>query len=170
MHPRQREKGKAPLVGPRTAKNQSTRDANSSTDSESDKQQPSPKPAKRPTKKDRKKPPTVVSSESELDDDQLGITPRTPPQSPFYRGPACTTSATVTTKTKQPSATTSKQPDSKRNKKEQSTNSTDPQQAQASDKTKTKKKKGRTGLTDLAEEQDKLYDKLNKTVRTSRSQ
>lgn len=37
-------------------------------------------------KKSKGKAPTVVSSESDLDDDELGITPSTPPESPFYRG------------------------------------------------------------------------------------
>ena len=49
------------------------------------------------TRKHRK-PPTVVSSDSDLDDDQLGITPRTLPQSPFYRGPTSRVAATKTPK------------------------------------------------------------------------
>lgn len=111
----------------------------------------------------------MVSSDSDLDDDQLGITPRTPPESPFYRGRATTTSAPVTTKNnKQPFTTSSKKSDRKQNTKQVSSNSNNAQQAHTSDKNKKKNKKGRTALGDLAEEQDKLYAELNKTARNSK--
>lgn len=108
-----RNKGKASLVGPPTAKNKAVRNAEHSTQTESEEeQQPSPKrktEPKPPAKQRRKKSPTVVSSDSDQDDDQLGITPRTPPQSPFYRGQATTSTVPATTKkNKPPSTSTSK--------------------------------------------------------------
>lgn len=73
-------KNKRPLQGPPTAKNRRTRDVQEtkSSDSDDEDQEPirkttaDPKP---PQPKYGKRPPTVVSSESDLDDDQLGITP-----------------------------------------------------------------------------------------------
>ena len=73
-------KNKRPLQGPPTAKNRRTRDVQEtkSSDSDDEDQEPirkttaDPKP---PQPKHGKRPPTVVSSESDLDDDQLGITP-----------------------------------------------------------------------------------------------
>ena len=120
-------------------------------------------------KKPRKKPPTVVSSDSDLDDDQLGITPRTPPQSPFYRGRATTSTVPATTKkNKPPSTSTSKPTDRKDKTKHVSSNAKNAEQPQTSDRTKKKNKKARTALADLADEQDKLYAELNKTARNSK--
>ena len=87
QHPRQ--KNKRPLLGPPTAKNTLTREAKQTTQSDSDDEDNEPprktnSDPKSGAKKHRKKPPTVVSSDSDLDDDQLGITPRMPPESPFY--------------------------------------------------------------------------------------
>ena len=67
--------------------------------------------AKSAGRKHRKRPPTVVSSDSDLDDDQLGITPRTPPESPFYRGHRNTTTPAKTNKRKEPSTTKPKTTD-----------------------------------------------------------
>ena len=168
-----RNKGKTPLVGPPTAKNQAARNAEHSTESESEEeQQPSPKrktEPKPPAKKPRKKPPTVVSSDSDLDDDQLGITPRTLPQSPFYRGRATTSTVPATTKkNKPPSTSTSKPTDRKDKTKHVSSNAKNAEQPQTSDRTKKKNKKARPALANLADEQDKLYAELNKTARNSK--
>lgn len=168
-----RNKGKTPLVGQPTAKNRPARNAKHSRESESEEeeQQPSPKrktEPKPPAKKPRKKPPTVVSSDSDLDDDQLGITPRTPPQSPFYRGRATTTTVAATTKkNKPPSTSISKNTDRKDKTKHVSSNAKNAE-PQTSDRTKKKNKKGRPALADLADEQDKLYAELNKSARNSK--
>ena len=69
------KKNKAPLVGPPTAKNKHKRRREPHTDSDSDEQQ---LPEKTPKRREK-----VVSSDSDLDDNTLGITPRTPPESPF---------------------------------------------------------------------------------------
>lgn len=102
------QKNKRPLQGPPTAKNRRTQDVQETRSSDSDdedqepirKTTPDPKSAQ---PKHRKRPPTVVSSESDLDDDQLGITPRTPPESPFYRGHRNKGTAAKTTKSTGPS-------------------------------------------------------------------
>lgn len=169
-----RNKGKASLVGPPTAKNKAVRNAEHSTETESEEeQQPSPKrktEPKPPAKQRRKKTPTVVSSDSDQDDDQLGITPRTPPQSPFYRGQATTSTVPATTKkNKPPSTSTSKNSYvTAKTSKQVSSNAKNAEQTQTSDRTKKKNKKGRPALADLADEQDKLYAELNKTARNSK--
>lgn len=173
VDPDRRSKGKRPLVGPPTAKKKVARNAEHSTqsDSEDDNQSPPKRKteAQPPAKKARKKPPTVVSSDSDLDDDQLGITPRTPPESPFYRGhPNASTVAPTTKKNKAPSASTSRKTDRKDKPKQVSSNPRNAEQPQTSDRTKKKNKKGCAVLGDLADNQDKLYAELNKTARNSK--
>ena len=168
-----RPKNKTPLVGPATAKNTLTREVKQTRQSHSDDKEDDP-PCKTNTdpksgaKKHCKKPPTVVSSDSDLDDDQLGITPRTPPESSFYRGHRNATTAAGTSKTSEPSTSTVKNTDRKDKTKQASRN---PKQAKTPVEPPTKKKKNRKarrGLEDLVEEQDKLYAELNKKARNSK--
>lgn len=91
-HQGHRGKNKRPLMGPPTAKNKVRQQVPSDSESDSDqgKNDPPSNPknkSKLSAKKTDPEKATVVSSDSDLDDDELGITPRTPPQSPFYRGP-----------------------------------------------------------------------------------
>ena len=112
-----------------------------------------------------KSPPTVISSDSDLDDDQLGITPRTPPENPFYRRHRNTTTPAKTSKTTAPSTSTAKNTDQKTKTNQASRN---PKQAETAVEPPTKKKKNRKargGLEDLVQEQDKLYAELNKKAR-----
>ena len=172
QHPRR--KNKKPLVGPPTAKNKVARKAQQTRDSDSNDEEYQPPPkGKTGTKpapnKHRKKLPTVVSSDSDLDDDQLGITPRTPPESPFYRDPANrTTAAGTSKKNTAPSTTTPNNRDRKGNTKQASRNPKEPEQPQEPGTKKKKNRKGRGGLEDLADEQDKLYAQLNKTARNTK--
>ena len=135
------KKNKAPLVGPPTAKNKHKRRREPQTDSDSDEQQ---LPEKTPKRREK-----VVSSDSDLDDNTLGITPRTPPESPFYRGPAShgATLATNTSKNKKP-------------KQKATVATSDPQKEKKKDKTK----KTVTPLQQLAQDEDDLYKKLNKNT------
>lgn len=141
------QKNKAPLVGPPTAKNKRNRRPQADIDSDSEEEQP---PKKAP-----KTPQPVLSSDSDVDDDVLGITQRTPPQSPFYRGPQTNTTTAATT--------SSKKKDRKDKPKKVSTDAETPKQ-----KDKANKKKRLTPLDQLAEEQDKMYAHLNKTTRKSK--
>ena len=172
QHPRR--KNKRPLVGPPTAKNKVARKAQQTRASDSNNEEDHPPPkGKMGTKpapnKHRKKLPTVVSSDSDLDDDQLGITPRTPPESPFYRGLTNrTTAAGTSKKNTAPSTTTPNNRDRKGNTKQASRNPKEPEQPQEPGTKKKKNRKGRGGLEDLADEQDKLYAQLNKTARNTK--
>ncbi|CAH3024305.1 unnamed protein product [Porites evermanni] len=167
------QKNKRPLEGPPTAKNRRTRDVQEtrSSDSDDQDQQPIRKTTADPKSahpKHRKRPPTVVSSESDLDDDQLGITPRTPPESPFYRGHRNKGTAAKTTKTTEPSTSKRNTADGTTTLKEQPRN---PKRAETTVEPPTKKKKTkkpRGGLEDLVQEQDKLYADLNKMARKSK--
>ena len=103
----------------------------------------------------------VVSSDSYLEDDQLGITPRTPPESPFYRRHRNTTTPAKTSKTSTPSTSTAKNTDQK-TKTNQAETAVEPRTK------KKKKRKARGGLEDLVQEQDKLYAELNKKARNSK--
>ena len=167
------QKNKRPLEGPPTAKNRRTRDVQETTSSDSDdedqekirKTTADPKP---PQPKHCKRPPTVVSSESDLDDDQLGITPRTPPESPFDRGHRNKGTEAKTTKTMGPSTSKGNTTDGKTQSKQQPRN---PKPAETTVEPPTKKKKtkkSRGGLEDLVQEQDKLYADLNKVARKSK--
>ena len=166
-------KNKRPLQGPPTAKNRRTRDLQEtrSSDSDDEDQEPickrTPDP-KSPQPKHRKRPPTVVSDESDLDDDQLGITPRTPPESPFYRGHRNKGTAAKTTKSTEPSTSKRNSTDGTTKSNEQPRN---PKRAETTVEPPTKKKKTnkpRNGLEDLVQEQDKLYADLNKMARKSK--
>ena len=171
QHPCQ--ENKRPLLGRPTAKNTLTREAKQTTQSDSDDEDDEPprktnSDPKSGAKKHRKKPPTVVSSDSDLDDDQLGITPRTPPESPFYRRHRNTTTPAKTSKTSTPSTSTAKNTDQKTKTNQASRN---PKQAETAVEPPTKKKKNRKargGLEDLVQEQDKLYAELNKKARNSK--
>ena len=172
QHPRR--KNKRPLVGPPTAKNTVARKAQQTRDSNSDDDEDHPPPKgntdpKPAAKKHRKKPPNLISSDSDLDDNQLGITPRTPPESSFYRGHANrTTAAGTSKKTTAPSTSTAKNTDCKGNTKQASRNTKEPETPQEPPTKKKKNRKARGGLEDLAEEQDKLYVELNNTTRNSK--
>ena len=148
-------------------KAQQTRDSDSND--EEDHPPPKGKTGTKPApNKHRKKPLTVVSTDSDLHDDQLGITPRTPPESPFYRGPVNhTTTAGTSKKNTAPSTTTSNNRDRKGNTKQASRNLKEPEQPQEPGTKKKKNRKGRGGLEDLADEQDMLYTQLNKTARNT---
>ena len=102
---------------------------------------------KRPTRTVTKKAATVLSSESDVDDDELGITPRTPPQSPFYRGHREPTGERR--KTSPPVATTSK--------------------GQTPHAKKTKQRAEKTPAIDSAkEQQNKAKKKKHHAIRASR--
>ena len=166
-------KNKRPLQGPPTTKNRRTTDLQDSKSLDSDEQHQEPirktsADPKPPQPKHRKRPPTVVSSESDLDDDQLGITPRTPPQSPFYRGHRNNDTAAKTTKTTGPSTSKGNTRDTTTKSKEQPRNPkrAEPMLDPPTKKKKTKKPRG--GLEDLVQEQDKLYADLNKIARKSK--
>ena len=167
------KKNKRPLYGPPTAKNRLTRDPKESKSSDSDKEDDQPRrkttsDPKPPAPKHRKRPPTVVSSDSDVDDDTLGITPRTPPESPFYRGhrnkptPQNKSKNTVpsTTKTKTTDGNTKTNEPLRHPKRGESTIESPPK--------KKKTKKPRHGLEELVQEQDRLYDELKKNARKSK--
>ena len=167
-----RAKNKRPLTGPATAKNRQPRDVRDSTSDESDEEDQPPKrrntPEPKQKPKHRKRPAVVVADDSDMDDDQLGITPRTPPESPFYRGHREKPSAAQMTKPCQPSTSRKNTTAERRKTKEPAPN---PKLAESNLDTQTKKKKNkkpRTGLQDLVEEQDKLYANLNKVARKSK--
>ena len=121
-----------------------------------------PKPA---ATKHRKKPPTVISSDSDLDDDKLGITLRTPPESPFYRAPVNhTTAAGMTKNNTAASTSTANKKERKGNTKQVMPNPKDPEEPLDQEKKNKKKRKARGRMEDLAEEEDKLYAELNKTA------
>lgn len=103
-----------------------------------------------------------MSDDSDLDDDQLGITPRTPPESPFYRGHRNKPTAAKTSK-QNTTAERTKTKEQPANPKPAETN-VQPQKK----KNKNKNKKPRNGLEDLVQEQDKLYADLNKVARKSK--
>ena len=116
----------------------------------------------------RQSPAVVVADDSDMDDDQLGITPRTPPESPFYKGHREKPSAAQMTKPCQPSTSRKNTTAERRKTKEPAPN---PKPGESNLDTQTKKKKNkkpRTGLQDLVEEQDKLYANLNKVARKSK--
>lgn len=167
------QKNKRPLQGPPTAKNRRTRDIQETTSSDSDdqNQQPTRKTTaqtKSAHPKQRNRPPTVVSTDSDLDDDQLGITPRTPPESPFYRANRNKGTAAKTSKTTEPSTIKRSTPDGTTTSKEQPRNPK-PAETMVQPPTKKKKtKKRRAGLEDLIQDQDKLYADLNKIARKSK--
>ena len=169
---RPRAKNKRPLKGPATAKNRQRKDVSDSTSDESDQEHQPPKRPKTPEPKQkpkhRKRPAVVVADDSDMDDDELGITPRTPPESPFYRGHREKPSVAQITKPCQPS-TSQKNTEAETTKtKEPAPN---PKQPESNLDTKTKKKKNkkpRTGLQDLVEDEDKLYAHLNKVARKSK--
>lgn len=109
-----------------------------------------------------------MSSESDLDDYQLGITPRTPPQSPFYRGHRNKDTAAKTTKTTGPSTTKGNTTHAATKSKEQTRNPKRAEPTLEPQMKKKKTKKPRGGLEDLVQEQDKLYADLNKMARKSK--
>ena len=123
-------------------------------------EQEEPKRFKTPQPKDKgkkqKKPVAVVSEDSDMDDDELGITPRTPPESPFYRGHRGNGTAAPVTKQAEPSTSKKTGTAEKRKNKEQPPNPKRAETNAEKPKTKKNKNKQRTGLQDLAEEQDKL--------------
>ena len=137
------QKNKRPLQGPPTAKNRRTRDVQEtrSSDSDNEDQEPirktTPDP-KSPQPKHHKRPPTVVSSDSDLDDDQLGITPGTPPESPFYRGHRNKGTAAKTTKSTGPSTNKGNTTDRTTKSNQQPRN---PKRAETTVEPQTKKKK-----------------------------
>ena len=165
-------KSKRPLKGPRTAKNRQVADLTDSTSEDSDVEQEEPKRFKTPQPKDKakkqKKPVAVVSDDSDMDDDELGITPRTPPESPFYRGHRGNASAAPVTKQAEPSTSKKTGTAEKRKNKEQPPNPKRAETNAEKPKKKKNKNKQRTGLQDLAEEQDKLYAELHKVARKSK--
>lgn len=165
-------KSKRPLKGPRTAKNRQPTHLTDSTSEDSDVEHQEPKRPKTPQPKDKpkhqKKPVAVVSDDSDMDDDELGITPRTPPESPFYRGHRSKASVAKGKKGAQPSSSKTTATAKTTTTKEQHP---DPKPADTKvEKEKKKKTKNqqRTGLQDLAEEQDKLYAELHKVARKSK--
>ena len=166
-------KNKRPLRGPPTAKNRPTRHVEDSTSSDSDEEDqqpirpktPDPKP---PQQKNRKRPATVVSDDSDLDDDQLGITPRTPLESPFYRGHRNKPTAAKTSKPTQPSTSKQNTTAERTKTKEQPANPKPAETNVQPQKKKNENKKPRNGLEDLVQEQDKLYADLNKVARKSK--
>ena len=164
-------KSKRPLKGPRTAKNRQVAHQSDSTSEDSDVQQEEPKRFKTPQPKDKgkkqKKPVAVISEDSDIDDDELGITPRTPPESPFYRGHRGNASAAPATKQPQPSTSKTGRAEKRKNK-EQPPNPKSAETTVEQPKKKKNKNKQRTGLQDLAEEQDKLYAELHKIARKSK--
>ena len=113
-----------------------------------------------------------MSDDSDLDDDQLGITPRTPPESPFYRGHRNKPTAAKTSKPTQPSTSKQNTTAERTKTKEQPANpkpaETNVQPQKKKNKNKNKNKKPRNGLEDLVQEQDKLYADLNKVARKSK--
>ena len=78
-----RAKNKRPLTGPATAKNRQPRHVRDSTSDKSDEEDQPPKRPNKPEPKQkpkrRKRPAVVVADDSDMEDDELGITPRTPP-------------------------------------------------------------------------------------------
>ena len=165
-------KNKRPLTGPATAKNRKPTDVRDSTSDESDEEDQPPKrpntPEPKQKPKHRKRPAAVVSDNSDIDDDQLGITPRTPPESPFYRGHRDKPSAAQMTKPCQPS-TSKKNTTGERRKTKQPAPNPKPAESNLDTQTKNKKnKKPHNGLQDLVDEQDKLYANLNKVARKSK--
>lgn len=160
---------KRPLKGPRTAKNRPPVQVAESTSEDSDVHQEKIKPPKNTRAEGKAKHPkkalAVLSDDSDMDDDQLGITPRTPPKSPFYRGHRGNTTAAKLTKRAE--ASTSKTTATA----ETTTTMEGPSNAKPADinvhkgKKKKSSKKHRSHLQDLAEDQDKLYKDLNKVAR-----
>ena len=163
------KKNKRPLVGPPTAKNRRTTPDSDRTSSETEDEQEQPlaktkSHTKRPTRTVTKKAATVLSSESDVDDDELGITPRTPPQSPFYRGHREPTGERR--KTSPPVATTSKgQSPHAKKKTKQRAEKTPAIDSAKEQQNKPKKKKHTTPLEHLVNEQDKLYKDLEKIAK-----
>lgn len=100
--------------------------------------------------------------------DELGITPRTPPESPFYRGHRSKASAAQVTKPAQPSSSKKTGTAQRRKTKEQPPNPKPAETNVEKPKKKNNNNKQRTGLQDLAEEQDKLYAELHKVARKSK--
>lgn len=169
-HPQQQRKNKRPLGGASTAKNRKSQDRDSTTSDSEEELEPAPKKPKSVVRKQQAKPPkktpTVPSTDSDLDDDELGITPRTPPKSPFYRGHRETTkqpnkTTTPTTSTATGNSTNGKQKGKKEPAKEKTTPTTMDEQK------KKKKKKHTAELKDLARDQDQLYKDIQE--KTSRS-
>ena len=165
-------KNKRPLQGPPTAKNRQPRHVQESTsdDSDDEDQQPTrPKtPEPKPQPKHHKRPATVVSDDSDLDDNQLGITPRTPPESPFYRGHRNKPTAAKSSKPTQPSTSKQNTTAERTKTKEQPANAKPAETIVEPQRKKNKNKKARNGLQDLVCEQDKLYADLNKVARKSK--
>lgn len=114
----------------------------------------------KPAAKAAKKPLTVVSSDADLDDDQLGITSRTPPKSPFYRGHRETANAGKKTTNPGPSTTTPKSTDAKKKPEEKPAKENATATTNQEGKKK-KKTKHRAELPDLAADQDRLYKEIN---------
>lgn len=103
---------------------------------------------------------------TDMDDDKLGITPRTPPESPFFRGHRETVSVQKTKKRAQ-KCTTHETTDPATSKDDQrNVNTPDIMADTPAPKKKSKKRK--TALEELAREQDKLYEDLSKIVRKSK--
>lgn len=168
VHQQRPAKKKRPLVGPPTAKNKVARKAHNTTDSNSEggddhpppKQKTDLKPAGKLAKSRQ-----LSSPATGLDDDQLGITPRTPPQSPFYRGPTNRIAAAGTAKKNSgPSTSTAHNRDRNANSKQVSASLKAPEQPQEATRKKKKNRKSRGGLEDPAQQEDKLYAQLNKTT------
>ena len=141
---RPRAKNKRPPTGPATAKNRQPREVRDTTSDESDEEDQPPKrpntPEPKQKPKSRKRPAVVVADDSDMDDDQLGITPRTPPESPFYRGHREKTSAAQITKPCQPSTSKKNTMAERRKTKEPAPN---PKAAETNLDTQMKKKKNK---------------------------
>ena len=162
------KKNKRPVVGPPTAKNRRTTESDStSSDTADEEQQASARTKsdkKRPTSTVAKKAATVVSSESDLDDDELGITPRTPPKSPFYRGHRDPSGEPRKTSPAVPTTSKGQTAHGKKKTKERADKAVAIGSAKEQ-QTKPKKKKHTMPLQDLVNEEDKLYKDLAKIAK-----
>ena len=162
------KKNKRPVVGPPTAKNRRTADSDStSSDTADEEQQALPKATsdkKRPTSAVAKKVAAVESSQSDLDDDELGITPRTPPKSPFYRGHRDPSGESRKGTTAVPTTSKGETAHGKKKTKERVHKTAATGSANEQER-KPKKKKHTTPLEELVNEEDKLYKDLAKIAK-----
>lgn len=164
-------KNKRPLRGPPTAKNRPITSSSESTseDSEDGYQKPKAKQTKK-AKTGPKAAKTLVispSTDSDVGDDVLGITPRTPPESPFYRGHREKSAQKKSNKTAK-KQTTKKNADSPTTSKEQPAEKGNDDNTVHRHNKKKKKNKHQTGLEELAAEEDKLYDDLTNTAKKAK--
>lgn len=162
-----RSKNKRPLTGPPTAKNRDMTAASSSDSEDSDEIQKQPVSKSKAKTKPATKPGKRIASRhanlSDLDDDALGITPRTPPESPFYRGHR-------ESATKKTSATPEKRKKNKRDEKattskQQTLETITPEHVPDQPTMKKKKKNKKNALQELASDQDRLYQDLANIVK-----